>query len=141
MGGFYPVHLHYSDLHYSDVDFPNSLQLAVPPGSLALHPPEEDSDQQSRTREHYGDPEEQLPPHAAILQSAGSTARITGQSKRSLRVSGNSEGIGEPTKSSVVVSAAVVVAHKQLIHEDGGKDLSLVVDESAMPRTRVQFEE
>jgi hypothetical protein len=79
----------------------------------------------------------------SLQYGARTEARLRGRCgpKQSLRVSGNSEGIGEPTKSSVVVSAAVVVAHKQLIHEDGGKDLSLVVDESAMPRMRVQFEE
>ena len=80
MGGFYPVHLHYSDLHYSDVDFPNSLQLAVPPGSLALQSPEEECDQQSRARENDGDPDGQLPLHAAILPSAGPAARVRSES-------------------------------------------------------------
>ena len=61
--------------------------------------------------------------------------------KLRLRVSGNSKDIGEPPNSSVVVSAAMVVAHKQLIHKDGREDLGLVIDESAMPGTHVQFEE
>jgi hypothetical protein len=60
--------------------------------------------------------------------------------KVSLRVSGNSEHISEPPDLPIVVAAAVVVSHKQLIREDCCEDLSLVVGKSAMPGPCVEFE-
>jgi hypothetical protein len=60
--------------------------------------------------------------------------------KLRLRVSGNSERISEPTDLPIVVAAAMVVSHEQLIHEDGREHLSLVVGKSAMPGPCVEFE-
>src|SRR5580704_1679574 len=113
MGGFYPVHLHYSDLHYSDVDFPNSLQLAVPPGSLALQAPEEECDQQSRARENDGDPDGQLPLHAHILPSAGPPARVRCRSASDSGIRAEPRVLGGSLGTTLARSSTPAAAHRK----------------------------